>query len=91
MIRGPGLRPQGDFPFPQAPDKVNFQEGRRGRWRNLSRRPAEVSHKTRVSPDEAHEIACGGLSRSSASSIPLPYVWENELGENVIFQGEGGE
>ena len=43
-------------PTPPSADKVSFQE--RGRWRNPSRRPADVSHRARVSPDDAHEIAC---------------------------------
>ena len=43
---------------PQGPE-----EGRRGRWRNPSRRPAEVSHRARVSPDEAHEIACARVKQ----------------------------
>ena len=47
---------QWTFQPPQGADKVSFQE--RGRWRNPSRRPADVSYRARVSPDEAHEIAC---------------------------------
>ena len=56
-VRTVGFQPS------QGPDKVNFQEGRRGRWRNPSRRPAEVSDRARVSPDEAHEIACAKVKQ----------------------------
>ena len=60
VIRGP--RPpsaQWTFQPPQGPDKVIFQEGRRGRWRSPSRRPA----KARVSPDEGHEVACARVKQ----------------------------
>ena len=43
--------------------KVSFQEGRRGRWRNPARRPAEVSHAPRAGPDEAHAAACARVKQ----------------------------
>ena len=53
-LRPPSVRwPQAHLqpPFGQQSarrGKVNFQEGRRGRWRNPTRRPAEVSHAARA-------------------------------------------
>ena len=73
VIRGPRLPsvrwPQAQHlqpPYGQQSErreKVNFQEGRRGRWRNPVRHPAQDSHAARAGPDEIHAAACARVKQ----------------------------
>ena len=78
-----GLSAQWTVKPPRGPDKVSFQEGRRGRWRNFSRCLVEVSQGEAVAEWNCRRPVPGHVSSpSKTASSPQQHSSRGHGSEN---------